>query len=65
MKREGVWRKVISVKSKGEEHVGRRSWWLSMVHTVTLECGHQKVYRNRESTHNLQRALCKQCKEEE
>lgn len=40
-----MWRKITQREQIKEEHVGRRSWWVTLVTTLTLECGHQKVYR--------------------
>lgn len=62
MKRQGVWQKVVKVDTEQENHCGKQSWWMVLVHTVHLECGHKKVYRNT-NTHasNQKRALCKEC----
>lgn len=38
-------RTIVSRNVQHEEHVGRRSWWMVEITTLTLQCGHTKVYR--------------------
>lgn len=43
------WRKIVGSTRTQEEHSSKRgrqfTWWVVMIHTLTLECGHQIVKR--------------------
>ena len=54
--------KIVKTSSKWEQHFGKSktfTWWQTKVTTLTLECGHQKVYRGDSTPKST--AICKEC----
>lgn len=54
-------RGVKRVRTDYEEHNGRnhKSWWRVKVHTVVLDCGHEKVYRG--DVYPKRYSRCREC----
>jgi hypothetical protein len=52
-------KRIINSTRKLEDHVGKRSWWCVPVTTLTLECGHTRVYRGHQVPKN--KCKCKEC----
>lgn len=59
-----IWRKIVRCDIRRDESVTMTaytySWSSTDVHTLTLECGHTKVYRGHAAAPK-HKALCKAC----